>query len=386
MADLAAASAAVEAGVGGGTHENDSRAWSRYTTYCDSIGLDRNYFLDGLNRQQKIAIMGAFAVAVRQGRFSRPGDGPLAKSSVENTINAVAATFRENGREDPHRDAERHVSRLLQRQLRSYKKDDPNEKQQKALPFCVYQLLLTSPSSELRRATAELAAAAHFWAMRSCEYSKVSRAERRQTKQLCLRNIVFIKDGNIVDHSSPNLHVADCVSITFERQKNDRKADVVTQWRTDDHVMCPIKLWASIVTRILTYEGSNTNSPVSLARHSNITISITSEMVANLLKDGVVAIGEMKLGIQRHEIGTHSIRSGAAMAMYLAGVPVFSIMLIGRWSSLAFLKYIRKQVQEFSFGISSKMIEVQSFKHINTTKSTETRDSIVGDSSSLLMG
>jgi hypothetical protein len=109
-------------------------------------------------------------------------------------------------------------------------------------------------------------------------------------------------------------------------------------------------------------------------------------MVANLLKDGVVAIGETKLGIQRHEIGTHSIRSGAAMAMYLAGVPVFSIMLIGRWSSLAFLKYIRKQVQEFSFGISSKMIEVQSFKHINTTKSTETRDSIVGDSSSLLMG
>jgi hypothetical protein len=102
--------------------------------------------------------------------------------------------------------------------------------------------------------------------------------------------------------------------------------------------MCPIKLWASIVTRILTYEGSNTNSPVSLARHSNKTISITSEMVANLLKDGVVAIGETKLGIQCHEIGTHSIRSGF-------------LMLIGRWSSLAFLKYIRKQVQEFSFSI-----------------------------------
>ena len=97
MADLAAALAAAEAGVGGGTHENDSRAWSRYTTYCDSIGLDTNYFLDGLTRQQRIAIMGAFAVAVCQGRFLRPGDGPLAKKSVKNTINAVAATFRENG-------------------------------------------------------------------------------------------------------------------------------------------------------------------------------------------------------------------------------------------------------------------------------------------------
>jgi hypothetical protein len=52
------------------------------------------------------------------------------------------------------------------------------------------------------------------------------------------------------------------------------------------------------------------------------------------------------------------------MAMHLAGVPIFSIMLIGRWSSTAFLKYIQKQVQEFLHGILSKMIKIQSFKHV----------------------
>ncbi len=82
MADLANATVAAEAGVGGGTHENDARAWSRYTKYCNSIGLDGNYFLDGMPRQHRIAIMGAFAVAIHEGRFSRPGDGPLAKKSV----------------------------------------------------------------------------------------------------------------------------------------------------------------------------------------------------------------------------------------------------------------------------------------------------------------
>ena len=86
-------------------------------------------------------------------------------------------------------------------------------------------------------------------------------------------------------------------------------------------------------------------------------INITREMIADLCRDGVVVIGETKLGICKSEIRTRSIRSGAALAMYLAGVPVFSIMLICRWSSTAFLKYIRKQVQEFSQGISSKMIE-----------------------------
>ena len=53
--------------------------------------------------------MRAFALTVHEGQFLRLGDGPLAQKSVTNTINAVAATFRENGREDPHRDAERNV-------------------------------------------------------------------------------------------------------------------------------------------------------------------------------------------------------------------------------------------------------------------------------------
>jgi hypothetical protein len=64
------------------------------------------------------------------------------------------------------------------------------------------------------------------------------------------------------------------------------------------------------------------------------------------------------------------------MAMYLAGTPVFSIVLIGWWSS-----------KEFSHGIiSSKMLEVQSFKHIQNPTTTIPMESIVGDSYSLLIG
>ena len=44
------------------------------------------------------------------------------------------------------------------------------------------------------------------------------------------------------------------------------------------------------------------------------------------------------------------------MAMYLNEVPVYTIMLIGRWSSDAFLRYIRRQVQQFSAGVSARMI------------------------------
>ncbi len=108
-------------------------------------------------------------------------------------------------------------------------------------------------------------------------------------------------------------------------------------------------------------------------------------MIVNLIHDGVVAIGETKLGTNQSKIGSKSIRSGAAMAMYLAGTPVFLIMLVRRWSSTAFLKYIRKQVQEFLHRISSKMIEIQSFRHVQNSTATNPMENIVGNSFSLLM-
>ena len=156
---------------------------------------------------------------------------------------------------------------------------------------------------------------------------KGTNTEQRQTKQLCLRNVAFIKDGEIIDHSSTSLHFADGVSITFEQQKNYRKANTVTQWRTSDYLPCPVVCGALILTRNLSCKGANKNSPVFLVKNKNKIIDMTAEMIANLCRDRVTAISEMKLSILQSEIGTRYIHLGAVMAMHLAGVPVFSIML-----------------------------------------------------------
>ena len=39
------------------------------------------------------------------------------------------------------------------------------------------------------------------------------------------------------------------------------------------------------------------------------------------------------LGFKGDEVGTHSIRSSLAMALYMTKRPVSTIMLLGRWSS-----------------------------------------------------
>ena len=55
------------------------------------------------------------------------------------------------------------------------------------------------------------------------------------------------------------------------------------------------------------------------------------------------------------------------MAMYLGGVPVFAIMMIGRWASDSFMKYIRTQIKEFTLDVSKRMLTMQEFRHTPNT-------------------
>ena len=98
-------------------------------------------------------------------------------------------------------------------------------------------------------------------------------------------------------------------------------------------------------------------TPISAVLLGSRIMHVTSKQVAKALQDTVTAIGEDLLNIKAEEVGTHSLQSAAAMAMFLGGLPVYLIMLMGRWSSDAFLRYICKQIEQFSHDVSSKMIE-----------------------------
>lgn len=67
------------------------------------------------------------------------------------------------------------------------------------------------------------------------------------------------------------------------------------------------------------------------------------------------------LGFTGKDVGTHSIRSSFAMALYLSKRAISTIMLLGRWCSDAFLLYVRRQVQEFSAGVSADMVSQETF-------------------------
>jgi hypothetical protein len=131
-----------------------------------------------------------------------------------------------------------------------------------------------------------------------------------------------------------------------------------------DVTLCPVRAAAVIVHRIQSYPGANNDTPISAIWQYNRIKHITSRQIKTVLQDAILAIGEDTLHIAANEIGTHSISSGAAMAMFLGGCPVFLIMMISCWSSNAFLRYIREQVEEFNHDVSCKMITLMFHRHI----------------------
>jgi hypothetical protein len=209
----------------------------------------------------------------------------------------------------------------------------------------------------------EIAIAAYFFAMRSCEITATATVGR--TKIMCLKGIAFRDSRHReIPHSSPKeLRLARRVTVTFENQKNGLKLDKRTHERTGDAVMCPVKRLSSLVLRVLSnIPNSGPDTPVSSIQKADGTRVVTSsELRWSLRSSCTKGGGTRTFGFSANEIGTRSIRSGAAMGLFLMNHPVAKIMILGRWSSDAFLDYIRPQVLEWTNQLSGDMIHNDSF-------------------------
>ena len=242
--------------------------------------------------------------------------------------------------------------------------DDPGETQEKVIPLSVIRELYNTASSELEETLAELDTGAIFFCMRSCKYTRVPEAEKMRTKILTLGNFRFFKNNKEVSHYSKNLEDSDFISITFELQKNNEKNDTVTQEKNKDNILCPVKAWAKVIHRIRKHCKASNSTPINAIWLDNKFYKISAKDNIDFLRKTVLHMKDRNLGFQASEIGTHSIRSGGAMTLKLLKEEDSTIMLIGRWKSIAFMKYIRKQIQEFSTNLSSRMLEFEHFTHL----------------------
>jgi hypothetical protein len=129
--------------------------------------------------------------------------------------------------------------------------------------------------------------------------------------------------------------------------------------------MCPVRAAVLLVQRLYSYTDSPyekfQDTPINLVLAKREYYTIPSILLLQCIRLVVDFLGFEKLGFTSEDVGTHSNRSGGAMGMLLGGTPVCTIMLMGGWSSDAFMHYIRKQVLQLSHGISSKMLTYEEF-------------------------
>ena len=228
----------------------------------------------------------------------------------------------------------------------------------------MYQLAQTMP--KWAQHAADLILGGYFFAMRACEFCLTERPGR--TRRLTTANVVFRdKDSRLVKHSDLHLRSkAMFVTVCFVDQKNGTKMEKRSQRRSGIKALCPVEAWVSVISRLqkdFAPIQSVGAMPVCTYMEGDRIFEVESSQVLQLLRRTcVIYDGENKYGISESEIGTRSIRSGAAMALALqGGNSDKKIMMLGRWKSAAFLDYIRPQVLEWAGDMASEMAKTISF-------------------------
>jgi hypothetical protein len=253
--------------------------------------------------------------------------------------------------------------------IKGFERDDPPPNRQKAVTPALlrdmHSMAQTMP--KWAQHTADLILGGYFFAMRACEFCRTERPGR--TRRLTTANVVFRdKESRLVKHDDPRLRVkAMFVTVCFVDQKNGTKMEKRSQRRSGIRTLCPVEAWVSVISRlqkdISPIRNVSTISVCTYRAEGGQVLEVESSQVLQLLRRTcVVYDGENKYGIAESEIGTRSIRSGAAMALALqGGNSDKKIMMLGRWKSVAFLDYIRPQVLEWAGDMSSEMAKTISF-------------------------
>ena len=102
---------------------------------------------------------------------------------------------------------------------------------------------------------------------------------------------------------------------------------------------CPVRAGVNIFL-CLREIGCDPTTPISNFPTAQGLHSVSTSNIIAVIRDETQRVGAARLGLAPEDAGTHSLCSGGAMAMHIAGVPYRTLVAIGRWRLLGFMVYI----------------------------------------------
>lgn len=265
----------------------------------------------------------------------------------------------DRGFKDPRR--QHQGAALLDPHLKAYtekcKEEDPAPRRQQALPSSVVEAVagagVLAAGSRRFQAASELVVVAFFFLLRVGEYTQ-SPAKRARTVPLRKGDIKLWLNGATMDLEAPleTLVQADAATICLENQKNGHKGCVLHHEASGELLMCPVK---ALARRMFALRGLPRETPISAVGGGSPNQRVSPSYVLRVLRMASKTMDLEQRGFDLSRIGTHSLRSGGAMALKLNGYDDVTIQKLGRWSSNTYLVYVQTQVANLSAGIARAM-------------------------------
>ena len=338
--------------------------WKRWVAYVLPLGVDP--YLCKTPYTIRVRALSGFAARVRSGIYGRKKQ--VRAATVNSALTAVGTTISLDRGVNPTKVD--HTNNLLPRlaqMLTGWRKVDPPTMKKLPVAIDIPELLamagLSPSANELDKAIGDLVLIAFYYLLRVGEYTiKSRRNSTKQTVQFRLQDVTFFKRdpaGRLRQLSrfacDRDIMTADGATLKLDNQKNGWKGVCVHQEHNGESGSCPVRALGRRFAHIRanTFDSSTFLSAFFV---NGARFDVTDGDIRRSLKHaaGALQYPEFK-GIPIERIDTHSLRSGGANALSLAGYSDREIQKMGRWRSATFKEYIREELACFSAGMSRSM-------------------------------
>lgn len=331
-------------------------------------------FLQGTTYVERVRMLTGFAAFVRTGGAGRGRQ--VTTATVSTALTAIGQTVALATGTNPIKLAgsEKLIPRLAQ-MLDGWRKYDPPTSKKLPVEADVPEYLCklgTAPhASALESAVGDLIVIAFYYLLRVGEYTcKGTRNSAKQTVQFKIEDVTFFKRYNGRLQQLPrNASTADIMSahsatLKLDNQKNGWKGVCIHQEHNGEALACPIR---ALGRRYLHIRSHTSDPSTFLSSYFSQEghYDVTDRNISAALKMAALVLAYPSRGFPIDRIDTHSLRSGGANALSLAGYSDRQIQKMGRWKGATFKEYIREELHVFSEGMSHDMKRKFQFVNIS---------------------
>ena len=240
--------------------------------------------------------------------------------------------------------------------LKSYAKTDPAPNRVKPVPVPVLRRVLAvahGSGDELLIATADMICIAFFYLLRPGEYT-VSPADSTPFE---LKDVQLFAGQRRLDLNTAldaELLSATFASLTFDKQKNGVRGEVIGHATSGDRQLCAVRALARRVIHLRSH-AAPPSTPLAGAFTASGHKLVKPALITNAIRLAVTHLGP-SLGFLPSDVSARCLRAAGANALLCGGVDTDVIRLLGRWRSDEMLRYLHTQANPLLRTFAHQML------------------------------